>query len=278
MTSPLISATDLARELESAAPPLVLDASFALGMPDFGWGRYKAGHIPGSIFVDVDQMFSGPVREDRRGGRHPLPDPDRLQQDLRALGLDDDSRVVVYDQGPSMGAARVWWVLRDAGVVEVRVLDGGFARWQAAGLPSTSDTTPEPAAGSFTVRPGRLTVVDARGIPQHLASGHQVIDVRTAERFRGESEPIDPVAGHIPGAVNLPAGELSTTEGFKTPDDLREVFSGVGEEDVFSCGSGITAAHALLAAEHAGITGLGIYPGSWSDWISDPDREVATGA
>lgn len=277
MTSPLISATDLATELESAIPPVVLDASYALGKPDFGRDRHEAGHIPGSLFVDVDQVFSGPVREDGRGGRHPLPDPGTLQQDLRALGLDEDSRVVVYDQGPSMGAARVWWVLRDAGLVEVRVLDGGLARWQAAGLPITTDVTPEPTAGSITVRPGRLSSVDVHGIPHHLASGHQVIDVRTAERFRGESEPIDPVAGHIPGAVNLPAAELSTPEGFKSPDDLRQVLSGVGEGDVFSCGSGITAAHALLAAEHAGIEGLGIYPGSWSDWISDPDREVATG-
>ena len=276
MASPLITADELAALLQGDNEVLVLDASYVMTDPDAGRGLHEAGHIPGAVFVDVDQVFSAPVDPTGRGGRHPLPAPDDLQGALREHGVRSGVPVVVYDQGPSMGSARAWWVLRDAGLDDVRVLDGGFAAWQAAGLPTTTEAT-EATPGDVMVRPGSMYTVDADRIPGHVAEGHRVVDVRTGLRFRGESERIDPVAGHIPGSENLPAGELQRDGRFLPADELRTLFEGLGEGDVFSCGSGITAANALLAAEHAGLTGLGLYPGSWSDWISDPQRPVATG-
>lgn len=263
MTSPLIGVDELAELLVLNEPMVLLDASFQLGNPEFGRRAHTVAHLPGALFVDVEELFSGPVREDRRGGRHPLPDSKELQEGLRSLGLDDDTRVVVYDQGPMMGAARVWWVLRDAGMGDVRVLRGGLQAWLEAGHPVT-DQTGSIRVGTVTLNPGQLPQLDAQAVAEHIAAGGRVVDVRTAPRFRGEDEPIDPVAGHIPGAVNLPAGEL--------PSRVQELREG----DVLSCGSGITAAHAVLLAEDAGIAGLAIYPGSWSDWISDPERPVAT--
>ncbi|WP_203566569.1 sulfurtransferase [Aestuariimicrobium ganziense] len=273
---PLVQPAELAELIASDDHVMVLDVRWYLTDAERGRREYDAGHVPGSRFVPIEHDLSAPVADDGRGGRHPLPSADDLQAALRRAGIDDDSHVVVLDQGPSLGAGRAWWMLRDAGLERVQVLDGGFAAWQEYGGAITTDL-PEVRPGTVTVRPGQLPSVDADGVRAHLDAGGRVVDVRAAERFRGEVEPMDAVAGHIPGALNLPATELQDHGRFRPADEVAEMLSGLQPGDVLSCGSGITAAQALLAAEHAGISGLRLYPGSWSDWISDPDRPVATG-
>lgn len=275
---PLISVSELMEVWDSPAQPVVLDARWYLADESQGEREYRAGHLPGSLFIDVASVASAPPRDDRRGGRHPLPERESLQRDLRALGLAADTPVVVLDQGPSLGAARVWWVLRDAGLGQVRVLDGGFPAWVAAGGEVTADPTPAPTPSDLVVSEPVMPRLEAADVAAALASGHQIIDVRGSERFEGLNEPVDPVAGHIPGARNVPATELQQADGrFLPADQIRARLGEVAAGDAFSCGSGITAAQALLAAESAGITNLAIYPGSWSDWISDPDRPIASG-
>lgn len=278
MNSPLVDVTELQQLLARDEPPLVLDLRYYLGQPGRGEQEYLDGHLPGSIFVDVEEVFSGPVRPDRAGGRHPLPGAARLQEGLRAAGIDRGRPLVLLDQGNAMGAGRGWWVLADAGITDVRVLDGGLAAWRTAGLPLTSEL-PDVKPGTIEITTtGLAPQVDAVEIPGVLESGGRVVDVRAAERYRGESEHIDPVAGHIPGAINLPAGQLQQPDGrFLPADQLAAVLADVRPGDVLSCGSGITAAMVALAAEQAGIHGVRLYPGSWSDWISDPTRPVATG-
>lgn len=283
-TPPLVGPDELAALLTGPRPPRVLDVTFHLSAPGTGEqasaraaADHARAHLPGAVRVDVEQVFSGEVRDDRRGGRHPLPDADRLQAGLRAAGVREGEAVVVHDQGPGMGAARAWWVLRDAGLEDVRVLDGGLRAWRAAGLPTT-DVPTEVVPGDVVVRPGRLARVAADEVATLDGSGRRVVDVRAPQRFRGEVEPLDPVAGHIPGATNLPATTLQHEDGrLLTPEQLRERLAGLQPGDVVSCGSGITASLALLAAEHAGVRGLVLYPGSWSDWTSDPSRPVQTG-
>ena len=196
---------------------------------------------------------------------------------MRAAGVDDDVPVVAYDGATSLYAARLWWLLTDAGHADVRVLDGGFAAWTAAGHPVETGPGAAVAPGGFVARPGQRARVD---IGQILADPDALtlVDVRAAERYRGEVEPIDPVAGHIPGAISRPAAALLDEDArFRRAAEVAAAYAGV-EAPVLYCGSGITAAQALLALESAGIDGGRIYPGSWSDWISDPDRPVATGA
>lgn len=275
---PLISVAELMELWDSPERPIVLDARWYLADESQGEREYQAGHLPGSLFFDVASVASAPPRADKVGGRHPLPEPDQLQRDLRALGLSTDSSVVVLDQRTSLGAARVWWVLRNAGLTRVRVLDGGFAAWVEAGGEVTAEPTQAPTPSELVVGPPAMAVLDAAHVQQALADGHQVVDVRAADRFAGNNETVDPVAGHIPGARNLPATELQHPDGtFRSPDEIRAALSGLGAGDAFSCGSGITASQALLAAETAGIDQMAIYPGSWSDWISDPQRPIATG-
>lgn len=272
----LIQPDELATLLATEQPPVVLDARYP-GPAATGNGlpAFREGHIPGSQWIDVNTELSGPTRPDGAGGRHPLPDPAALQQTLRRLGVRQDSRVVVLDGGNAMAAGRLWWLLTDAGVSGVRVLDGGFAAWQGnGGAVATGD--PDPVReGDVELRPGQLPVVDA---DQVAAATGQVWDVRAAERYRGESEPIDPVAGHIPGAGNLPSTEAQQPDGrFRDPAELAEVYAEVRPGDIVYCGSGITAAQTLLALTAAGrADGVALYPGSWSDWIAG-DREVATG-
>lgn len=275
---PLITVSELKGIWDTAERPVVLDARWYLADESQGKREYLASHLPGSLFVDVAAVASGPKRPDGSQGRHPLPDRDTLQADLRELGLSNDSRVVVLDQRSSLGAARVWWVLRDAGLSHVQVLDGGFEAWVKAGGEVTDQPSPTPEPGDITVGPPRMPVVDAAGVQAALAEGSQLIDVRASDRFAGRNEAVDPVAGHIPGARNLPATDLQHDDGtFLTEAELRDRFDGVGAGDILSCGSGITASQALLAAELAGLDQVVIYPGSWSDWISDPARPVATG-
>jgi thiosulfate/3-mercaptopyruvate sulfurtransferase len=241
-----------------------------------GRERYDAGHIPGAAYLDVDDDLAAPPGA---GGRHPPPAPDRFVAAVRRAGVSVGSRVVAYDDGPGTAAARLWWLLRHYGHEDVLVLDGGLAAWAAAGKPvSTEPRDPEP--GDWRGSPGRLPVVEADGIPGLAAAG-VLIDVRAPQRFRGELEPIDPVAGHIPGAVNAPLTDNTDDVGRFLPDEeLRRRFESLGVRDgvpvAAYCGSGVTATQTLLALRLAGFADAMLYPGSWSGWITDRSRPVAT--
>ena len=273
----LITSAELAAELDGPRPPKVLDVRWSLGGPP-GHGDYLAGHVPGAVFVDLDTELA--TIDDPRDGRHPIPAEGVLEQAARRWGLHDGDAVVVHDAGGNLSAARAWWLLVDAGVSDVRVLDGGLAAWSAAGLPlATDDVVPRP--GSITLEPGQLPTTDidgAAGWPDHGV----LLDVRAPERFRGETEPVDPRAGHVPGAVNVPTGGNVGADGtFLAPDALRRRFAdagvGPGAEVAVYCGSGVTASHTVLALRLAGIDAT-LYPGSWSQWSQHPDRPVATGS
>jgi thiosulfate/3-mercaptopyruvate sulfurtransferase len=272
--SALVTPDELAT-LHARGAVTVVDVQYNLrGTP--GPELYAAAHLPGAPHLDLDAALAGApgVR-----GRHPLPDPGVLEDALRRCGIDDDAEVVVYDQATSLASGRAWWVLRWAGHPQVRVLDGGLAAWRAAGLPVT-DARPAPARGDVVVRPGSVPVLDA-GQAADMARQGVLLDARAPERFRGEAEPIDAVAGHVPGAVNLPMTDLLAPDGrFLPPDEVRRRLAAVGvHRDTpvgTSCGSGVTAAQLSLALHTAGIDSVP-YVGSWSEWIADPDRPVATG-
>jgi thiosulfate/3-mercaptopyruvate sulfurtransferase len=280
--NPLISVADLATALASARPPLVLDVRFPPASA--GHAAYQEEHLPGAVFLDRDAVLAAPpgTEPGPAGGRHPLPDPAALQEALRSLGVSSDHPVVVYDEGavpPGGSVARAWWILRWAGHPDVRVLDGGFAAWKKDGRPTTTEIV-EKARGDFTVRPGSLPVLDAAGAAETAATG-VLVDARAAVRFRGEEEPLDPVAGSIPGARNLFYADLVGSDGrFLPPAELRErIRSVVGDAVSVGtyCGSGITAAHLALAMTHAGYETPALYVGSWSEWITDPDRPIGKG-
>jgi thiosulfate/3-mercaptopyruvate sulfurtransferase len=271
---PLISAQDLAAQLADVS---VLDVRWELG-PGARRDQYLAGHVPGAVFVDLDADLAARAGE---GGRHPLPARRAFELAMRRAGVSDSRPVVAYDDASSTAAARAWWLLRYHGHPDVRVLDGGLSAWRDAALPIHTDE-PAPRLGDFTARPGAMPVLDAAAAGE-LARNGVLIDARAAERYRGEAEPIDPVAGHIPGAVNRPTTENVEPSGrFKDRGALRAAFAGLvarpGHPAVGAyCGSGVTAAHEVLALELAGHRAA-LYPGSWSEWIRDPARPVATGA
>lgn len=273
--SALITPTDLQDEIATNPKLVVLDVQYTLAGE--GPDLYASGHLPGAPFVNLDTVLAGPAGE---GGRHPLPDVATLQDGLREAGVQTDSVVVVYDQQSSLGAARAWWVLRWAGIEEVLVLDGGLAAWRAAGGEvSTEEVDPEP--GDVILDPDELVALDADDAAATAKLG-VLVDARSPERFRGESEPIDPIAGHIPGAVNVPMADLVTDDGrLRSGKELRDRFARVGIDEVTVvgtyCGSGVTAAHTALALHEAGVE-ADVYVGSWSDWITDPTREIATGS
>ena len=275
MTAPLINVASLADLLGSDRPPAVLDVRWSLGG---GPGRadYLAGHIPGAQFVDMDADLAGPAGA---GGRHPLPSPGRFAAAMRRLGVGNDTTVVVYDAGNSTSAARAWWLLRRLGHADVRVLDGGYAAWQRAGHP-VETAVPEVIEGDFVPGPPGAEVVEADGVLLAAADG-VLLDARDRERYLGEAEPVDPVAGHIPGAISAPTRENVGQDGtFLDAGTLRERFTALGVTGgrpvTVYCGSGITAAHEVLALEIAGFRAA-LYPGSWSHWVTDPNRPVATG-
>jgi len=259
----------------------VLDVRWELGWPPgAGRERYLDGHIPGAAFVDLETALAGPPGE---GGRHPLPAVGDFQAAMRVAGVSADRPVVVYDGGGAMAAARAWWLLRYFGHPRVSVLDGGFGGWEAAGLAIERGAVAV-APGDFVARPGGMALLDAGGAAGLAGgAGGVLLDARAPERFVGDLEPVDPVAGHIPGAVNLPGGELHRLEGggLLGAADLRARFEAAGVRAGVSvgayCGSGVTAALSVLALEAAGFAGAGLYVGSWSDWIRDPSRPVATG-
>ena len=272
--SALVTADDLATLLARGQVRVVVVQYSLRGVP--GSELYAGAHVAEAPHLDLDTALAGTpgVR-----GRHPLPDPEVLEAALQACGLGDEDDVVVYDQESSLGAARAWWVLRWAGHPSVRVLDGGLSAWRRAGQPVTADPA-KPTRGSITVQPGSVPVLDARSAADMARAGI-LLDVRTAERYRGGHEPIDHVAGHIPGAVNLPMADLLAQAGtFLAPDDIRRRVAAAGvHRDTpvgTTCGSGVTAAQMVLALHGAGIDAIP-YVGSWSEWIEDPSRPVATG-
>jgi thiosulfate/3-mercaptopyruvate sulfurtransferase len=260
---------------EIPAGSVVLDVRWELGGPP-GWPQYLDGHIPGATFVDLETALSGPPGE---GGRHPLPSADVFGAAMRAAGVSGARPVVAYDARSSMAAARCWWLLRYFGHPRVFVLNGGFSGWLAAGHAiERGAVAVEP--GDFVPHAGGMPLLDAAGAAR-VADAGVLLDARAPERFRGEAEPIDPVAGHIPGAVNLPASSLVGGGGrFLPAGALRERFASAGVDDGVSvgayCGSGVSAAQEVLALSLAGFDAA-LYVGSWSDWIRDPSRPVATG-
>lgn len=267
-----------AAELAGLSPaPALLDVRWRLGGPP-GRELYLAGHIPGAVFTDLDRDLAarpGP------GGRHPMPAAADFQAAMRRAGVRDDRLVVVYDDADSTAAARAWWLLRYFGHRSVRVLDGGYLAWTAAGHPVETGQPPSgPEPGDFTASPGHLELLDAAGAAA-LARAGLLLDARAGERYRGETEPVDPVAGHIPGAISAPTAANVNPDGtFQRPADLARRFAVLGADGQTAvgayCGSGVTAAHEVLALTLAGIPAA-LYAGSWSEWITDPARPVATG-
>jgi thiosulfate/3-mercaptopyruvate sulfurtransferase len=270
----LISPTALA-ELLSTQRVALLDVRWALaGGPDRD--GYARAHIPGAAFVDLDAELSSPPGP---GGRHPLPGSDAFGRAMRRAGVRHRAPVIAYDARSSMAAARAWWLLRYFGHPDVRVLDGGLAAWSWAGQ-TVEAGTPAIPAGDWEPRPGHMPVLDAGGA-SWIADHGVLLDARAPERFRGEHEPIDPVPGHIPGARSHPATlNVDASGRFRDRRALREEFDRLGIRDGTPtgayCGSGVTAAHEVLALELAGYPAA-LYAGSWSEWIIDPDRPVATG-
>jgi thiosulfate/3-mercaptopyruvate sulfurtransferase len=277
MPSPLVTAAELHLQLRDSWPPTLLDIRFDVAT---GVDRqaYERGHIPTACFVDLDRELAGPPGA---GGRHPLPAADHFSRAMRAAGVSTDWPVVVYDATAGLMAARAWWLLRYFGHPAVTLLDGGLAAWTAAGRPlAVGPRTPTPAPGSFAADPGGMPVLDVAGAAALPAHG-VLLDARAPERFRGESEPLDPVAGHIPGARNRSTRDNVDDDGrFLDASRLRDAFERVGVRPGIEvgayCGSGVTAAHQVLALELAGVSAA-LYPGSWSEWIADPSRPVATG-
>lgn len=255
----------------------VIDVRWTLGgpsrLPDF-----LAGHVPGARWVDLETELSD---HQRPGGRHPLPPPTAFEAAMRRAGVQANRSVVIYDADNALAAARLWWMLSDAGHPDVRVLNGGYAAWTAAGQPIEDGPSATFPTGDFVARPGQLPSVDGDQLAALVAAGRSpvIIDVRGAERYAGESEPIDLVAGHVPGAVNVPSMINVGADGrFRPATEIAGHFPSADPSDIVYCGSGITAAHTALARAAAGLPVPTIYPGSWSDWITDPQRPVATGS
>lgn len=271
--SPLVSAAELHDVLGRVR---ILDVRWRLDNPD-GRPDYLAGHIPGAVYVDLDTELADHTRPATEG-RHPLPSTAALQAAARRWGIRRDDVVVVYDDLGNQSAARAWWMLRDAGL-DVRVLDGALAAWRAAGFElEAGEVVPRP--GDVTLRRGLLPVIDLDGAAGFPEVG-TLLDARAAERYRGDAEPVDPRAGHIPGAVSAPAaGNVDAGGRFLPPDVLRSRFHELGVDAgapvAVYCGSGVTAAHEVLALELAGFRAA-LFPGSWSAWSQHPDRPVATG-
>ena len=277
---PLITPEELLDELHRVT---LLDVRWELGRDD-GRELHLAGHVPGAAYVDLPSDLTDPDVTGR--GRHPLPRPEVFTEAMRRSGVRNDRPVVVYDDVGGTSAARAWWLLRHYGHGAVRLLDGGWSAWLAAGGPSEPGAGWSPS-GDFDGSPGHLPTVDAAAAAAVARDG-VLIDARAPARFRGETEPVDPVAGHVPGAVNVPTAQNLERTGaragrFRSPAALAEAYAAVhvgvpgraGEVAVY-CGSGVTATHDVLALELLGVRAA-LYPGSWSEWVTDPARPVATG-
>lgn len=279
----LIEASELADHLSDSGWR-VFDCRFDLADTGRGEREYAVSHLPGAWYAHLDRDLSGPITA--VSGRHPLPDTARLRRWLGDHGIAPDTQVVAYDDTGGNMAVRLWWLLRWLGHERVALLNGGWQAWRTASLPITAEPPAPPTAVAFDGAPDWGQVVDSAAILDSLGSPSAplLIDARTGERFRGEAEPIDPVAGHVPGAVNLPLQENLATDGrFKSANELRDLYLRVlgtrpPTAAAAMCGSGVTACHNLLAMEIAGLHGGRLYAGSWSEWIREPGRPVATGS
>ncbi|HEX9207213.1 MAG TPA: sulfurtransferase [Steroidobacteraceae bacterium] len=278
----IVSAEQVAERL--ADPRLrTFDCRYELARPESGRAAYLRGHLPGAVHADLHHDLAGAATA--TSGRHPLPAPDAFAARLRAWGVDEDSLLLAYDDASGAWASRFWWMAAKwLGHAHVAVLDGGLRRWTALGLPVTTEHPAPRPAGSFSGRYEATVAVDADATQAAaLDPQWRVLDARGPERFRGEVEPIDRVAGHIPGALNHPSSSVVAADGtFLPANELRTAFAaqlgGVAPDHVIAyCGSGVTACHVLLALERAGLPGARLYPGSWSEWSRDPSRPVATG-
>ncbi|HWI14302.1 MAG TPA: sulfurtransferase [Burkholderiales bacterium] len=274
----LISPADVARHLGDARW-VVCDCRHDLGDVQLGRREYREAHIPGARFLHLDDDLSGP--RNGRNGRHPLPDPQALAIRLGECGIGNDTQVVAYDASGGCYAARLWWLLRWLGHAHVAVIDGGWQAWVRSGHATTAEVRPARPA-QFVPRLQAQLAVDAAFVLRHLDTTEAcVVDARSPDRFRGENETLDPVGGHIPGATNrFFRDNLDASGQFKPADRLRQELQQVlgaraPAQVIHQCGSGVTACHNLLAMEHAGLAGSRLYPGSWSEWISDPARPVA---
>ncbi|MET4061109.1 thiosulfate/3-mercaptopyruvate sulfurtransferase [Arthrobacter sp. UYP6] len=277
MSRPVMDVPDLQELLASGEPVVLLDVRWALGHTD-GHKQYQRGHIPGAVFVDLEKDLAAPAGTGS-GGRHPLPDPQEFQRTARRWGINSGDTVVVYDAVSGTSAARAWWLLRHAGLEAVYLLDGGVVAWHRAGVAlEGGDVTPE--EGNIELTWGRMPVLQMWDVPEVVAAG-RLLDARAKERYRGDREPVDPQAGHIPGAVNAPTTQNLTEEGtFRSPEELRASFEALGVRRgtpvAVYCGSGVSAAHDVAALELAGYKAA-LYPGSWSQWSSTKGSPVAVG-
>ena len=281
-TAYLVTAAQLATMLDDPDVRLI-DCRFELTDPGAGRRSYDKGHIPGAVYADLDIDLAGPVGAGT--GRHPLPDPAKLAETFARFGIGRDTRVVVYDAGSGGVAARAWWLLRWLGHDNAAVLDGGLSAWLASGGATETDA-PRVKGGSFVAAVRQALVLET---PEIVASGESahdlnLIDARAKERYIGAEEPIDKVAGHIPGTLNLPYTDNVCDDGrWKSPAELRNRLAELigeprGQEWAVMCGSGVTACHLVIAGLLAGYDEPRVYIGSWSEWISDPSRPTATGS
>lgn len=279
MYTTLVAVDTLAAQLRDSRW-LIVDCRFDLAQPAAGEAAYRAGHIPGAVYAHLDRDLSSPIAP--ATGRHPLPDPERFAQTLSGWGVGADTQVIAYDADNGMYASRLWWLLRWVGHRAVAVLDGGLKAWTAAGHPISTEI-PARQRTQFQARPDRELWLDADQVQARVQQADwRLLDARAPERFLGNVEPLDKVAGHVPGARNHPFSTNLTSEGrFGAPEELRRRYeqsqAGVRDDQtIVMCGSGVTACHLLLAMEVAGKPGARLYAGSWSEWIRDAKRPVAT--
>jgi thiosulfate/3-mercaptopyruvate sulfurtransferase len=279
MYTTLVPVTTLAANLH-APDWLAVDCRFDLAQPAAGETAYRSGHIPGAVYAHLDRDLSSPITP--ATGRHPLPDPERFAATLRAWGVSSTTQVIAYDADNGMYASRLWWLLRWVGHRAVAVLDGGFKAWNAERLP-TSTEIPARSPSQFEAHPNRALWLDAQQVQERVQQPDwRLLDARAPERFAGKVEPLDTRAGHVPGARNHPfATNLAADGRFGAPEELRRRYeqsqAGVSDDHtIVMCGSGVTACHLLLAMEHAGKPGARLYAGSWSEWIRDPRRPIAS--
>jgi len=277
----LISVRDLQNSLQNQLDDTVIfDCRFDLSQPHLGHQQYLEGHIPSSIYVDLEKDLSGP--KNPLQGRHPLPNSSNWADTRARLGVSENTHVILYDLQENTYSARMWWMLKAIGHKSVQILDGGFKEWVKLG--GTVESGPSLEPNSLINTP----IIEYKGLIQMSDVQHniknpcfQIMDARAKERFRGEAEPLDPVAGHIPGAMNRPyKNNLNDNHLFKTGSELADEFSNIGfapNQVVHSCGSGVTACHNLLAMEIAGLSGSLLYAGSWSEWCNHPQNPIATG-
>ncbi|WP_455221031.1 sulfurtransferase [Kaarinaea lacus] len=280
MTYSSIISADLLQQHLNDANWRIVDCRFNLKAPDEGMSLYKMEHIPNAIYAHLDHDLSAPVSD--TSGRHPLPDVETFKLKLGAWGIDTSKQVVVYDDAAGSYAARLWWMLRWLGHKSVAVLDGGFTLWKQQGLPTTN-AIPHIEPATFVGQPNMDMLINSNALQEGLSKASIcLIDVRDPQRYSGLEEPIDKVAGHIPGSINLPwKTNIADTGMYQSKAQLYDQYQkllqdAAGKNVVFMCGSGVTACHSLVALEYIGISGAKLYPGSWSEWITDNSRPVAT--